>query len=183
MSKKCLVLTASPRKGGNSDLLADAFISGAQAAGHETHKVEAAFKNIGGCIACDTCWSTGYACTRKDDFRALEPLMESCGVLVLAAPIYWYTFPMQIKGWIDRLYAYGGAGGDRPLAFKRSYLLVCGMESDRSAYDNIMDTYNQMGNFLGFKDAGILVAGGLGAAGKVRETGFLKQAESLGRGV
>ncbi len=183
MSKKCLVLTASPRKGGNSDLLANAFIGGAQAAGHEAHKVETAFKNIGGCIACDTCWSTGYACTQEDDFRTLEPLMEGYDVLVLATPIYWYTFPMQIKGWIDRLYAYGGAGSDRPLAFKESYLLVCGEESDKSAYDNIIYTYNQMGNFLNFKDAGILVASGLGAAGKVQETDFLKQAEALGRNV
>ena len=39
MSKKILVLSASPRKGGNSDLLCDQFMKGAQKAGHITEKI------------------------------------------------------------------------------------------------------------------------------------------------
>ncbi len=180
MSGKILVLAASPRHGGNSSLLADAFIKGAEAAGRETVRVDTADRKIGGCIACDTCWSTGYACTVEDDFRSIEPLMESCDTLVIATPIYWYTFPEQIKGLIDRLYAYGGKGGDRPLGFKKSFLLVCGEESDADAYDCIKYIYKKMGEYLGFEDGGILVAGGLGAAGAVKASGFLAQAEQMG---
>ena len=47
MKKNVLVITGSPRAGGNSDLLADAFIEGAQSAGHTVTKWKAAEKNIG----------------------------------------------------------------------------------------------------------------------------------------
>lgn len=51
--KNILVLTGSPRKEGNSDLMADAFIKGAKAQGHKITKFEAARKTIDECRACD----------------------------------------------------------------------------------------------------------------------------------
>ena len=39
MSKKILILSASPRKGGNSDLLCDQFAKGAEEAGHQVEKI------------------------------------------------------------------------------------------------------------------------------------------------
>ena len=39
MSKKVLVLSGSPRKGGNSDILCDEFMRGAQDAGHTVEKI------------------------------------------------------------------------------------------------------------------------------------------------
>lgn len=50
--KKVLVISASPRKNGNSDLLCDEFIRGAVEAGHEVEKIRLAEKNIGYCNAC-----------------------------------------------------------------------------------------------------------------------------------
>ena len=63
MSRNILVLTGSPRKGGNSDLLADAFIKGAKAAGNRVDKYETGLKRIVGCKACDNA-SQGEACVR-----------------------------------------------------------------------------------------------------------------------
>ena len=39
MGKKILVLSTSPRMGGNSETLADAFMGGAESAGHEVEKI------------------------------------------------------------------------------------------------------------------------------------------------
>ena len=39
MSKKVLILSSSPRRGGNSDTLCDEFLRGAQEAGHEVEKI------------------------------------------------------------------------------------------------------------------------------------------------
>ena len=47
MSKQILVISTSPRKGGNSDTLADAFIQGAREAGHKVEKITLYDKNIG----------------------------------------------------------------------------------------------------------------------------------------
>jgi multimeric flavodoxin WrbA len=87
MGKNILIITGSPRKNGNSDMMADAFIKGALAAGHKTIKFEAAFKKISGCTACDKCWSTGSACVINDDFAGLEPLLEEADMIVLAFPL------------------------------------------------------------------------------------------------
>jgi hypothetical protein len=91
MAKEILVLTGSPRRGGNSDHLADAFIRGAESAGHKAGKFEAAFKDIHGCRGCsrgcNMCWSSGTdPCVVKDDFYQLVPLIESCETADLSVP-------------------------------------------------------------------------------------------------
>lgn len=52
MNKNILILTGSPRKNGNSDMLADAFMKGAKEKGHTVNKIEVAKLNINGCKAC-----------------------------------------------------------------------------------------------------------------------------------
>ena len=58
MSKKILVISASPRKGCNSDTLCDEFIRGAQETGNEAEKVFLRDKKIGYCTGCGVCNST-----------------------------------------------------------------------------------------------------------------------------
>ena len=105
MKKKILVLTGSPRNGGNSDLMADAFIKGARAAGHEVVKVKTDEKNVRGCKACCACYSKGAACVIDDDFNEIAPHLENADVIAMVTPVYWYTFSAQLKAVIDRMYA------------------------------------------------------------------------------
>ena len=183
IGKKILVLTASPKKNGNTNKMADAFIRGAEQAGHSVFKFETAFKKIGGCNACNTCWSTGTACSVKDDFNELESLLESCDVLLISSPLYWFAFPAQIKGAIDKLYAYGGSGGPRPLTIKESYLFICGGDADKEEYKPVIMMYQMMSEYLGWKDRGILQNGGVNGEGEIEQSGVLEQAEEMGRGV
>ncbi len=180
MGKKILVLTGSPRRGGNSDLLADALIRGAQASGHTAVKFEAGIKKIGGCTACDRCWEDGHACIEKDDFHELEPLLESCDVMVFCAPVYWMGFPAQMKAAIDKLYAYGGKGGLRPLAVKESALLLCGGDPTAPEYDYVSQGYQMIIEYLGWKDKGIVWQGGANETGSIAPAA-LQKAESLGK--
>lgn len=182
MAKKVLVLTASPRKDGNTEKLADAFIKGVLAAGHSAEKFETAFRQIAGCKACNECWSTSTACSHKDDFGVLEPLLENCDVVVISSPLYWFSFPAQIKGAIDRLYAYSKTDA-RPLAIKESYLLLCGTDTDPEEYKGALFTYQWMGNMLGWKNRGILQIGGVDGENAIENSGHLRTAEEMGRGV
>lgn len=180
MNKKVLVLTGSPRKGGNSDLLADALIKGAQASGHTAVKFEAGAMQINGCSACDRCWEDGYACIDDDDFRKLEPLLESCDVMVFCAPVYWMGFPAQMKAVIDKLYAYGGRGGLRPLAIKESALLLCGGDPAATEYDYVTEGYQMIISFLGWKDRGVVWQGDANETGSIAPSA-LQKAETLGK--
>jgi len=179
--KKILVLTGSPRKNGNTDKMADAFEKGAREVGHETVRFEAGKKNIKGCLGCNGCWSNGHACCHKDDFWELEPLLESCDAVAIISPLYWLGFTAQLKAPIDKLYAYGGAGGTRPLTIKESCMMVCGeMPPEDKEYEMLKETYRQIAVFENWTDRGILVAGGFGEAG-IESTDTLARAEEMGR--
>ena len=70
MSKKVLILSSSPRKGGNSDLLCDEFMKGAKEAGHNVEKIFIAQKKINYCTGCGVCNST-HKCVQDDDMKEI----------------------------------------------------------------------------------------------------------------
>lgn len=181
MSKKVLIVTSSPRKNSNTTKMAQAFARGAEAAGHEVFWFDAAKHKIEGCDACDACWSKGEACVMPDDFNKLAALLEACDVLLIATPLYWLGFPAQVKAAIDKLYAYGGAGGLRPLAIQESYLFVCGGDSDQAEYQPILQSYEVSAEFLGWKNRGVIQTGGVDAEGALEASGVLQQAEEMGK--
>ena len=71
MSKKVLILSGSPRKGGNSDILCDEFLRGAQDAGHKAEKIRAAEKKVAPCSGCYYCSTHGGACVHKVEIGVL----------------------------------------------------------------------------------------------------------------
>lgn len=178
MKKNILVLTGSPRKGGNSDLMAEAFIEGVMKAGHEVMKFETAAKNINGCRACNTCFSKGVACSFQDDFNELVPLLEIADLIVFATPLYWYSFPTQIKAAIDKLYSF--IIGQRPLKIKECVLLACGEEEDKKVFDGIIKSYELTALNRKWNDRGQLIVPGVNNKGDIRNTNALEKAKKLG---
>ncbi len=181
MSKNILVLTGSPRKGGNTDKLADAFIAGARQAGHTTVKYTTAAKNIQGCIDCQTCFSKGSACSVPDDFAELAPLVEQADIIVFATPLYWFTFPAQLKAAIDKCYSF--FIGKRPLKIKECILLVTGGGMELNTYDGIVKSYKLIAEFLKWKDSGIIIVPGLHDKEDILKTDGLQRAEILGKSI
>lgn len=102
MSKKVLILSGSPRKGGNSDLLCDQFLKGAAEAGHQVEKVFLGEKKIGYCKACYYCKQSGGKCAIQDDMTEILDKMQAADVIVLASPVYFYSIDAQMKAVIDR---------------------------------------------------------------------------------
>ncbi|GHV02337.1 flavodoxin [Spirochaetia bacterium] len=184
MAKEILVLTGSPRRKGNSDQLADAFIRGAAAAGHNAHKFEAAYKDIHGCRGCNMCWSSGTdPCVVKDDFFQLAPLIESCELAVFVSPLYFGGFTAQLKCAWDRFYAYGRKTGKDRIAIKESALLLTLGDTDDATYKHAVGTYKGISEYLGWKDRGIIVAKGVNGKMDILKHEALGQAEALGKSV
>ena len=181
MSKNILVLTGSPRKGGNSDKLADAFISGAEQAGHTTVKYVTAHKNIKGCIDCKTCFSKGVACSVPDDFNELAPLVEQADMIVFATPLYWFTFPAQIKAALDKFHSF--LVGGKILKIQECALLVCGGDPDPSCHEGIVASYKLIARHMKWRDIGTILVPGVYGKEDVATTDALAKAETLGRNV
>jgi multimeric flavodoxin WrbA len=178
MAKNILILTGSPRKGGNSDLLADAFIAGARQSGHTTVKYATAEKNIKGCKACKTCFSKEIACSFPDDFNELAPLLEQADMIVFATALYWFSFPTQMKAAIDKCYSF--LIGKRTLKIKECVLMVCGVAEDEAEYDGIVKSYELIAHYQQWKNRGIIIVPAVNEKGDILKTDGLKRAEQLG---
>lgn len=183
MARNILLLTGSPRKNGNTDLLAQAFAKGAVAAGHNVETFDAGRASINGCKACDTCWSTGHPCTFKDDFRELGPLLEKADTLVFASPLYWYDISAQLKAAIDKFYAYSVESAQRRMGVKDCALLMCGMEEEPKQYDGAVISYRLVCSYKEWNDLGVVIAGGTWMPGDIAGNGALERAEQLGKSI
>lgn len=89
MSKSVLIISTSPRKGGNSDALAEEFARGEREAGNQVEKIELYDKTIGFCKGCLACQKT-LRCVIHDDADTIAQKMLTADVIVFATPIYYY---------------------------------------------------------------------------------------------
>lgn len=101
---KVLGIYTSPRKGGNSDILLDEALAGAEEAGAEVQKVVCRKLKVQGCIECGGCDQTGQ-CVVQDDMQTVYPLLEQADAIVLGAPMFFYNIPAIGKALVDRAQA------------------------------------------------------------------------------
>ena len=144
MSKRILILTGSPRRGGNSDLMADAFAKGASEAGNSVVQFNTAHKHIQGCRACDNCFSKeNKACIFNDDFNELASLMAESDVIIFCTPLYWYSFPTQIKAAIDKFYSF--IIGKKDDGIVRSFELIAQDRGWKNRGHYLVNSVNEKG--------------------------------------
>lgn len=177
MNKKIVVITGSPRKGGNSFAMAEAFIQAARAKGHAVTRFDAALKNVGGCRACETCFKTGKACSFDDDFNTIAPAILEADAVVFAMPVYWYSIPAQIKGLIDRLFSFVVGGKD--IAGKECALIACCEEEDMSVFDGVRIPIERSAALMKWNMAGEVLIPGVLNTGDIEKTDGCKQAAAL----
>ncbi len=147
-----LILQGSPRAKGNTLWMAEEYKQAAEAAGHQVTLVNVARKKINGCLACEYCHSKGDgACVQKDDMQELYPLLQEAEVLVLAAPIYYFTLCSQLQAAIHRIYNMMA-----PPKLKKMALLISSYSP--GVYDAAIAQYKYIYNFWKAEDTGIVTA-------------------------
>ena len=179
MGKKVLILSASPRKGGNSDTLCDQFLRGAKESGHQAEKVFLRDKKIGYCTGCGVCNKT-HQCAQDDDMAEVLEKMVRADVIVMATPVYFYTMNAQMKTVIDRV-----ATRYSEVSDKDFYYLLTAADSDPKMLERTLE------GFRGFtedcltnpQERGVVYGVGLWEIGDVQKSPALKQAYEMGKGV
>ena len=175
---KILVITGSPRKNGNSNTLADNFIKGAEEAGHKVVRFDSAFKNVHPCIACNKCGMNGQ-CAFKDDFEFVKENIVDADAVVFATPMYYFGISAQIKTVIDRFYAING----QIHVPKKAVLILTYADTSAKEAQPIISHYETLLNYLGWSDAGKVIASGVWTEGDVNHTQYPKQAYELGKNI
>ena len=177
--KKVLLLSASPRKGGNSDILCDEFMRGAVEAGNKAEKLFLREKNINYCTGCGTCSFLGKPCPQKDDMaKILDKLIEA-DVIVMATPVYFYTMDAQMKTLIDRC-----CSRYTEMKEKEFYFIVT------AAVDSIAQMERTVEGLRGFtvcldspRERGVIYGAGVWQAGEIKDKPAMQEAYDAGRNV
>ena len=177
MNKKVLVLSSSPRKGGNSDLLCDQFIKGAQETGHHTEKIFFKDKKINYCTGCGTCLNGVKSCPQKDDMAGILEKMIASDVIVMATPVYFYTMDAQMKTLIDRTCA-----RYTEINNKEFYFIVAAADTSKRAMKRTIEGFRGFTSCLtGAKEKGIIYGTGAWNIGDIKDKPAMKEAFEMGR--
>ena len=175
---KILVITGSPRKNGNSNILADSFIKGAEEAGHSIVRFDSAFKNVHPCVACNKCGMNGQ-CVFKDDFESVRNNIVDSDAVIFVSPMYYFGISAQIKAVIDRFYAING----QIHTPKKSALILTYADTSAKEAESIINHYETLLRYLNWSDSGKIIASGVWMEGSVNNTQYVKQAYELGRNI
>lgn len=173
--KNILIISSSPRKKGNSQMLCEQFKRGAEEKGHNVKLIRIMDANIGYCRACDGCMRNGGTCVLKDDMAEILKLFQKADVLVLATPVYFYGISAQMKTFIDRTYPIWQHLGKKEVY----YIISAGLGKDiieRSLGD--LDGFVEL--LEEYKIAGRLYATDVMDAGLVENKAVYKEAYDMG---
>ena len=177
MKKKVLIISSSPRQGGNSETLAASFARGAQEAGHLVETVYLREKQIGFCNGCFACLKLGL-CVINDDAVDIVARMHDADVLVFATPVYYYCVSGQLKTILDRanpLY-------DTDYTFRKAYLLATAAEDAAETFEGTEKAVQGWVDcFPRCTLAGTVFAGGVNEVGDIAGRPALEQAYQMGR--
>ena len=169
MSKNIVILNGSPRKKGNTSMLANAFAEGARCAGNTVTEFFLDSMEIHGCKGCFGGHSSqACPCVQKDDMAQIYPAVKEGDVVVFATPLYYWNMSGQIRTAIDRLFALEEGDGNLLRGHGRASVLLMAAEGQEH---------------LRWKNLGHVLAGGNGDIGDIQGKPELQQAYDLGRSI
>ena len=177
MSKNVLIVSSSPRKGGNSETLAASFAKGAEEIGHKVETVYLREKKYGFCKGCLACLKVGH-CVINDDAVEIAARMHDADVLVFATPVYYYSVSGQLKTMLDR----ANPLFDSDYAFTKAYLLATAAEDGEETVEGtVKAVQGWVDCFERCELAGTVFAGGVNGVGDIAGHPALEEAYQMGK--
>ncbi|CDD35642.1 putative uncharacterized protein [Roseburia sp. CAG:309] len=171
-----VVLMGSVRKGGNTDLLVQAFAEGAEK-NNTVEIIFAADYKVNPCIGCNTCFEReGNRCFQEDDMQEIYEKLKVADVLAIASPVYFYGVSAQLKAIIDRMHT----PMRNEFRIKKLALILVGAATLPELFDSIKVQYQLVLNYFKLEDAGMVLVRGAKDKGDVKNTEGLEEAYQLG---
>lgn len=178
---KVLIIKGSARKKGNTALLADEFGRGAKEAGHEVSEIILQEKQIGDCLGCGACQRNNGVCVQKDDMTEIYESLKGADVIVLASPVYFYTWTSLMKRMLDRTFAV-----ETVLSNKTFYLISTSAAPDESYARTMIDSFEQYVSCFrgdGNIEGGYLIGCGTNAPGDIKGMEVMERAYQMGQAI
>ena len=179
MAKKVLLFSGSPRRGGNSDLLCDQFLRGAEEAGHNVEKIFIRDKSISYCLACGTCYEKRLDCPIGDDMPEIIQKMIEADVIVMATPVWFYAMSGQLKTMIDRTICKFLTIRDKDM-----YFILSAHAEKKESMERVLEGFRgYMACLPGAKEKGVVYGLGVFGAGEIKDKPAMQEAYAMGKSV
>lgn len=177
--KNILIISASPRRGGNSDTLCDRFAEGARESGNVVDKIFLKDKKIGYCTGCGYCFDA-HKCSQKDDMTGLIEKMLAADVIVFATPVYFYSMDAQMKTFIDRT-----TPRYEDMTNKEFYFILTAADTDKKNMERTMEAFRGFTEdcLVGAKEAGVIYGTGAWKIGEINNTPAYNEAYEMGKSI
>jgi multimeric flavodoxin WrbA len=175
---RILAVLGSPRKGGNTEILVDEILTGAQAKGHAAERLRLYDYEIAPCLDCRACKRevSGYTCALSDGMGEIYAKLEKADIIIFATPIYWYGPTAKMKLFIDRLRPYIAS---RKLVGRRG-LIVVPSEEGAACCGPLLQMFAMSFDYLGLEHAGSLLAQAYEKGEITKRPGELERAREMG---
>ncbi|MFN4131933.1 MAG: flavodoxin family protein [Caldimicrobium sp.] len=183
---KILAIHGSPRKGGNSEILLDAFIEGAKEAETKIEKIPLYELKFSPCIECGECEHLGE-CVLKDDMTELYSKILEANLLVVSTPIFFYTHPSMLQAFFERFQALWACRYRLNLSHPnqispKGILLALGATKGKKLFEATVRTFKFVMDALWGRYVGGLFFRGIEKKGEILEyPEILERAKNLGR--
>ena len=178
MAKNVILISSSPRKNGNSDLLCNEFIKGAKEAGNNAEKIFLRDLKINYCSGCGYC-NTSKECIQKDDMAECINKLINADVIVFATPIYFYSISGQMKTFIDRL-----CPKYNQISNKEIYYIMTAADTSKNTFQYALGEFKGlMACLKNVHEKPGIFANGVWQKGSVEATSYLQQAYKIGKEV
>lgn len=139
--------------------------------------------NIRPCIGCLKGGQDKQSpCVQKDDMDKIYAAYWQADVLVLASPLYYWSFSAQLKAAIDRIFAVTEANNHQT-PFKQCVMLIAAEDDSSENFAPMKAYYHSLLSNLGWQDAGQVLAGGVLEVGDIKGKPCLEEAEKLGAAI
>ena len=138
MKKKVLILNGATRKNGNTDIIINKIIEGADNSEVEIEQINVRDKNIEDCIGCYVCHKKDK-CSINDDMNEIYNSINNSDTIVFASPIYWWGVTGIMKVLIDRLYFYYSENNKKQISGKKA-IVIAPMSIKKESYETNLYT-------------------------------------------
>lgn len=161
----------SPRLKGNTDLLLDEALKGAQSQQAEVEKIIVDKLKIAPCKEYYGCFKDGNCVIRDDMDVIYAKLLEADGIIV-ASPIFFYGISAQLKALIDRgqaLWARRYILHTLPASPRKGVFIAVGATRGKQLFDGSRLTMKYFFKAIGAEYAGELLVRGVDKRGEIKE--------------
>lgn len=181
MGKNILILNGSPRPKGNTAILCAACMEGAESVGHTVTRFDLQKMTIHGCLGCMKGGKDHKSpCVQKDDMEKIYPAYRAADIVILASPLYYWSFSGQLKTAFDRLFAVAETDPSYANPRKDCGLIMAAEGNTPDNWKPVLDYYNSLVHFMQWRDIGQVLAGGVLEAGAVSGTPVVEEARLFG---